>query len=342
MLAGLLSSMKEHFHSPVSLTHDVKSCTPTSQWPTAAALIMDTSVHATEVTSKVPDDVQEDDNHSILTSSSEDSLFSGTDMDTSEDHSDATSTSAMNVSAKEEGPSATKPAPPPECDAQPKVEAPRLTAERLKEHMLLQDFIRTIQNPISSQTQRHVILCDGYMWARNWREMESMSLSLDKLAHTIKTGTYPLNMIRSCWKQEFMKLFTYLGGVDMHCVILTSSVLSPDIHADLLDLATSLPLDLRQALFSRLTFRLIQILDDPEEPLPFNSSYLRDGFRLSLEERDIPNVNVTADVMYASQCGWHPIRISEQIVLRLVPRELDSTPKPFVPFVARQPVFFLQ
>lgn len=69
-----------------------------------------------------------------------------------------------------------------------------------------------------------------------------------------------------------MKLFTQSGGVETHCIILTSSILSmscsstrdtaesegqfrtgPDIHADILELAGALPPFLRQALFSRVS-----------------------------------------------------------------------------------------
>jgi len=286
--------------------------------------------HATQRAPSVPDDIyDDDDNRSIDSSSDLDSLFSE-DMDVVEDTS-ATSGSAMAVSTKDASLSATG----SKVVAISPQAAPRLTSERLREHQALQDFIRAIHNPIAPGAQRYMIFADGYMWARNWKEMENMSFSLDKLADTVKRSPWPISMVRSCWRQEFMKLFTYFGGVETHCIILTSSILSPDIHADVLELANSLPPVHRQALFSRLKFRLIQILDDPEERVPFNSEYLREGFRQSLEDRDLHDLSVTADIVYASNCGWHPMKISLQIIHALIPPPLTlhasvSQPPAFV------------
>ncbi|THH27637.1 hypothetical protein EUX98_g6544 [Antrodiella citrinella] len=327
MLSGLLSSMKERFFT--TSIPDTKLSPPTPQWTTVVLMNKQAPTYAVQRTPSVPDDIyDDDDNRSIDSSSDADSLFSE-EMDVVEEQSDATSASAMVMSAKIEAAiSAAKPvmvSPPA---------VPALTSERLREHQALQDFVRAIHNPVTPGAQRYMIFADGYMWARNWREMENMSFSLDKLADTVKRSPWPISMVRSCWKQEFMKLFTYFGGVETHCIILTSSILSPDIHADIIELANSLPLVHRQALFSRLKFRLIQVLDDPQDPVPFNSEYLRDGFRKSLEDHELHDISVTADIVYASECSFHPMKISLQIIHALIPPTSPTITMP------RSPVFF--
>lgn len=76
-----------------------------------------------------------------------------------------------------------------------------------------------------------------------------MVYTLDKLEDTTKRVPAPVSMIRSRWRHEvryypralptytdirglqFMKQFTYYGGVETHCTILTSSILSKVIVA---------------------------------------------------------------------------------------------------------------
>ena len=135
---------------------------------------------ATEHTSSVPEDVcdGEEDSRSIDSASDDDSssIFSG-DMDVAEQESDTTSASAMNTSAK-----------PVKADTvQSRAQAaPQLTAERLKEYQAWQDFVRAIHKPATPGAQRYMIFSDGYMWARNWREMENVGVGL----LTISIGSF--------------------------------------------------------------------------------------------------------------------------------------------------------
>lgn len=160
--------MKDRFQSTtVSVSQETKHYPPTPQWTTVVLMSSHGPTHAPQLTPSVPDDIyDEDDNRTIDSSSDFDSLFSE-EMDIIEEHSAATSGSPMAISAKEalsdtQAVTTLSPA------------APRLTTERLKEHQAWQDFIRAIHNPIAPNAQRYMIFADGYMWARNWREMENV------------------------------------------------------------------------------------------------------------------------------------------------------------------------
>lgn len=174
MLSGLLSSVKQRFHTFDSTSmQEAKILSPTPQW--ANAVLVNEQLPATEHTSLVPDDVyDDDDNRSIDSSSDCDSLLS-VDMDVvEEDSSDATSASAcasgtgMVVSAK--------PKNLYNIDPVASQTTPQLTTERLKEFQGWQDFVRAIQNPhtTSGGVQRYVIFSDNYMWAQSWKEMETV------------------------------------------------------------------------------------------------------------------------------------------------------------------------
>ncbi|KAH8096659.1 hypothetical protein BXZ70DRAFT_328795 [Cristinia sonorae] len=212
--------------------HNIMDRASSPQWTNALPAGRQQPHHAdTKLShvSAVPVDIYDDEDSCQSIDSSTDSIFSA-EMDISdEDLSDATSSdSAMVLSAVAKPPiSATNPTIVP---SQGDSVSPQLTSGRLMQHQMWQNFIRAANNPFTPGPQRFLVFADSYMWARNWQEMENMNLTLETFNDTIQRIPFPITMVRSKWRSEFINHFGRSGGVETHCVILTSSILSMNTH----------------------------------------------------------------------------------------------------------------